>query len=155
MGQVRTSDGIQLHHEEAGAGRPLVVLHGWTSSGRFLDRSARPGRARPRRHGERELFLAEMAECPPSARVAVMSDHTRADWRDLLPAIDLPTLVCVARQDAVFDWRGPAWVGEHVPGARTDFFEDSGHALLLDETERFDDVVTAFLREHPGPADDA
>lgn len=90
---------------------------------------------------ERELFLAEMATCPPRVRNAVMADHTRHDRRDLLPTLDLPTLVCVARQDRVFDWRGPAWVGEHVPGARTEFFEESGHALVLDEPDRFDGVA--------------
>lgn len=93
---------------------------------------------------ERELFLAEMAKCPPFARNAVMGEHTRADWRDLLPTLDLPTLVLVARQDKVFDWRGPAWVGEHVPNARTVFFEDSSHALFLDEAEKFNQVVAEF-----------
>lgn len=93
---------------------------------------------------ERELFLAEMAKCPPFARNAVMGEHTRADWRDLLPTLDLPTLVLVARQDKVFDWRGPAWIGEHVPNARTVFFEDSSHALFLDEAEKFNQVVAEF-----------
>ncbi|MFQ1003681.1 alpha/beta fold hydrolase [Modestobacter sp. SSW1-42] len=266
MSFVTTNDGVRLHVEERGNGRPLVLLHGWTFSGRFFDRNvealaqhARVVTVDLRGHGdsdkpehgyrvarlardlfdvlesvdlvdatvlgwslgcpviwsylelfgphrlaqavfveqtprqylavdwpwhhaqsfddaalaamqaqvaadpagqdrqqlqtimrteptdaERELFLAEMAKCPPRVRNAVMADHTRHDWRDLLPTIDLPTLVCVARQDRVFDWRGPAWVGEHVAGARTEFFEDSSHALMLDEADRFNDVVAGF-----------
>ncbi|MBF6175807.1 alpha/beta fold hydrolase [Nocardia blacklockiae] len=100
--------------------------------------------------GEHAIFLAEMAKCPPFARNAVMADHTRADWRDLLPTLDLPTLVLVARQDKVFDWRGPAWVGEHVPHAHTVFFDDSNHALFLDEAEKFEQVVGGFVARHRG-----
>lgn len=92
----------------------------------------------------REVLLAEMAKAPVEARTAIMADHTRYDWRDLLPIIDLPCLVLVARQDAVFDWRGPAFVGEAIPGARTVFFEHSGHALFLDEPHKFTETVQSF-----------
>ncbi|UNX56108.1 alpha/beta hydrolase [Georgenia sp. TF02-10] len=267
MPHVETSDGIRLHYTERGSGRPLVMIHGWTFSGRFFDQNAEVlaeharvitldlrghGDSDKPAHGyrvarlakdlfdllealdlrevtvlgwslgcpviwsylelfgthrlaqavlveqsprqyigvdwkfphassfddaglatlqaqtaadpaggdrqqiqtimltepsaeQRELFLAEMAKSPPSARNAIMADHTRADWRDLLPTLDLPTLVLVARQDRVFDWRGPAWVGEHVPGARTVFFESSSHALFLDEPDKFNQVVADFL----------
>ncbi|MFC4907402.1 alpha/beta fold hydrolase [Actinomadura gamaensis] len=266
MGHVRTSDGIRLHYRESGAGRPLVMVHGWTFSGRFFERSAaalaeharvltvdlrghgdsdkpdhgyriarlakdlrdllealdlreatllgwslgcpvlwsylelfgtdRVDRAvfveqTPRQYyavdwtyahstcfddaalaalqaqvsadpsgqdrqqlsmitetgpgpGERDALLAEMAKCPPRVRNAVMAEHTRADWRDVLPTFDLPVLVLVARKDRVFDWRGPAWVGDRVPAARTVFFERSGHALFLDEPEKFNRVVAGF-----------
>ncbi|WP_019544781.1 alpha/beta fold hydrolase [Streptomyces sulphureus] len=266
MGYVKAGDGTGLHYEEHGSGRPLVLVHGWTFSGRFFDRnlpalaeharvvsidlrghgdSSKPGHGyriarlakdlydllealdlrgatvlgwslgcpviwsylelfgahrvkaavfveqTPRQYyaadwtyahavcfddaalaalqahtgadpsgqdrrqletitatelstNERNLFLAEMAKCPPAVRSAVMADHTRADWRDVLPTLDLPTLVLVARRDEVFDWRGPAWVGEHMPKARTVFFEHSGHALFLDEPEKFNRIVTKF-----------
>jgi len=267
MPEVTTSDGVRLHHTDQGSGPPVVLLHGWTFSGRFFDgvvpglvEHARVLTVDLRGHGEsgkpehgyricrlakdlhdlleqldlqdvtvagwslgcpvtwsydelfgshrlaravfieqtprqyigldwpwhhaqwfddaalarlcvqveadpagqdaqqldtitatgptpaqRELLLAEMAKCPPRVRTAVMTEHTRRDWCDLLPTLDLPTLVCVARQDTVFDWRGPAWVGEHVPGAQTAFFEDSSHALFLDEPVRFVEVLTRFL----------
>lgn len=96
---------------------------------------------------DRSLFRAEMAKAPPPARNAIMADHTRYDWRDLLPHIDLPSLVLVARQDRIFDWHGPAFVGEAIPGARTVFFEDSSHALFLDEPEKFVRTVADFLTE--------
>ncbi|MEU1850823.1 alpha/beta hydrolase [Streptomyces sp. NPDC019990] len=98
---------------------------------------------------ERELFLAEMAKSPPYARSALMADHTRYDWRDLLPTLELPSLVLVARRDRVFPWQGPAWVGEAIPGARTVFFDRGGHALFFDEPEKFNRTVAEFL---PGPA---
>lgn len=100
---------------------------------------------------ERRLFLAEMAKSPAQARNAIMADHTRYDWRDLLPTITLPSLVLVARQDAVFDWRGPASVGQSIPGAQTTFFEHSSHALFLDETDKFNQAVLAFMNGEEQP----
>ena len=79
---------------------------------------------------ERDLLLAEMAKCPPEVRGAIMADHTRHDWRDLLPCLALPALVLVARQDAVFPWQGAAHVGELIPGAQTVVFEHSSHMLF-------------------------
>ncbi|ALC83457.1 MULTISPECIES: alpha/beta fold hydrolase [Bacillus] len=99
---------------------------------------------------ERERMLAEMAKAPASARNAIMSDHTRYDWRDLIPEINLQSLVMVARQDKVFSWRGPAWVGENIPSAQTVFFEHSSHALFLDEPEKFNDSVIQFMSNEGG-----
>jgi pimeloyl-ACP methyl ester carboxylesterase len=269
MPSVTSSDGVQLHYEEAGQGRPLVLIHGWTFSGRFFrgnvpalaehahvitpdlrghGRSDKPGHGyrvarlaadlrdllngldlrdatllgwslgapviwsylelfgrdrvrdavfvqqsprqyytpewkfghatcydaetlavtctrlqadpvgfdgqnlatctrRPMADDERRFLLDEMAACPPDARAAIMADHTVQDWRDLLPRLDLPALVLVARQDKVFPWQGPAWVGEHMEQAETVFFEDSGHMLFRDEPEKFNAALAKFLEK--------
>ena len=93
---------------------------------------------------ERDLFLSEMAKSPSEARNAIMADHTRYDWRDLLPTIRLPSLVLVACKDGVFPWQGPAHVGEAIPGAETVFFEESSHGLFSDEPEKFNETVGRF-----------
>ncbi|GAA2639720.1 alpha/beta hydrolase [Actinomadura fulvescens] len=98
---------------------------------------------------ERKRLLAEMAKCPPHVRNALMADHTRQDWRDLLPTITVPSLVLVARRDTVMPWQGPAYVGQAVPYAKTVFFEGSSHALFLDEPDLFHDTVTEFVLHGP------
>lgn len=267
MPDVMTNDGVRLHYEEKGEGRPLVMIHGWTFSGRFfrcnvdalaehapvitLDLrghgdSEKPGHGyrvprlakdlddlldgldlsdatvlgwslgcpviwsylelfgdrrlagavfvqqSPRQYyaldwkfahascyddaslantqaqvelntaefdrqqlasimaasptdPERDMFLSEMAKPPPEARNAIMADHTRYEWRDLLTTIRLPSLVLVACRDAVFPWQGPAYVGEAIPNAETVFFEESSHALFLDEPEKFNETVRSFV----------
>ena len=77
-----------------------------------------------------------------------MRDHTNLDWRDFIPTIKLPTLVCVARHSLIFDWQGSAWVGESIPGARTEFFENSGHMLFWDEPDKFNKLVGDFVAKH-------
>ena len=83
----------------------------------------------------------------PEVRNAVMQNHTRLDWRDVIPHLSVPALVRVARRNVVFDWRGPHWVAEHLPDARERIFEDSRHALFLDEPQAFVEAVREFLAE--------
>lgn len=98
---------------------------------------------------ELQFLLQEMALCPPRVRSALMADHTVHDWRDLLPLLDVPALVLVARFDSTFPWQGPAWVGEHMPNAQTVFFEESSHMLFHDEPEKFNATIANFLQQ-PG-----
>ena len=56
------------------------------------------------------MLVDEICKCPPYVRIEIMRDHTNLDWRDFLPHIQLPTLVCCARKSKVFDVHGSAWV---------------------------------------------
>ena len=67
--------------------------------------------------------------------------------RSLFPQIRLPVLVCVGRQSKVFPWQGSAYVGEHIAGAKTVFFEHSGHMPFYEEPEKFNQVVREFVLE--------
>jgi pimeloyl-ACP methyl ester carboxylesterase len=91
-------------------------------------------------------YLAdEISQCPVQARIDIMRDHTNLDWRDLLPLISVPALVCVGRKSAVFDWQGSAYVGEKIPGAKTEFFENAGHMLFWEEPEHFNKAISDFV----------
>ncbi len=94
---------------------------------------------------EVEFLAGEIDKCPPQVRADIMADHTHLDWRDLLPQIKLPALVCVGRQSKVFPWQGSAYVGEQIPGATTIFFENSGHMPFYEEPEKFNLVVQDFV----------
>lgn len=94
---------------------------------------------------EIEYLASEIDKCPPKVRADIMADHTHLDWRDLFPQIKLPVLVCVGRQSKVFPWQGSAYVGENISGAKTVFFEQSGHMLFWEEPEKFNKVVSEFV----------
>ena len=95
-----------------------------------------------------KLIVDEICKCPPYVRIEIMRDHTNLDWRDFIPTIKLPTLVCVARNSNVFDWHGSAWVGENIKGAKTEFFENSGHMLFFEEPKKFNKLVGEFVVNH-------
>jgi pimeloyl-ACP methyl ester carboxylesterase len=95
---------------------------------------------------EEVKFIAdEISKCPPYVRIEIMRDHTNLDWRDFIPQITLPALVCVARHSNVFAWQGSSWVGENIPGAKTEFFENSGHMLFWEEPDKFNKVIGDFV----------
>lgn len=94
---------------------------------------------------EVEFLAGEIDKCPPPIRAAIMADLTHLDWRDLFPQIKLPVLVCIGRQSQMFPLEGSAYVGEHIAGARTAFFEQSGHMPFYEEPEKFNQVVGDFV----------
>lgn len=96
---------------------------------------------------DRQLYVSEMEKCQASVRNAIMADHTRHDWRDFLQQLDLPTLIMTGQKDRAYDWRGTAWIGDQVPGARTVLFPDSAHAIFHDEPDRFVASVLDFVEQ--------
>jgi pimeloyl-ACP methyl ester carboxylesterase len=98
---------------------------------------------------EEVKFLAdEIMKCPARVKIDIMRDHTNLDWRDFIPHISIPTLVCVAKNSQVFPWQGSAWVGENIPNAKTEFFENCGHMLFWDDPEKFNRVVSEFILDN-------
>ncbi len=95
---------------------------------------------------EEEFFGEEIYKCPTYTAIEIMRDHTNLDWRDFVKRIDIPTLVCVARQSTVFDWQGSEWVGKNIKGAQIEYFENSGHMLFYEEADKFNAVVEEFAK---------
>jgi non-heme chloroperoxidase len=94
---------------------------------------------------EVESLAQEIDKCPPKVRADIIGDHTHLDWRDLFPKISLPVMVCVGRQSKVFPWQGSAYVGENIRGAKTVFFEHSGHMPFYEEPDKFNQAVRDFV----------
>jgi non-heme chloroperoxidase len=122
---------VRLGYDPAGAARRLVP--------QCFGHTYQPTPA------EIESLAREIDKCPGAVRAAIMSDHTHLDWRDLFPQIRLPALVCVGRQSKMFPWEGSAYVGKHIPGARTMFFEHSGHMSFYEEPDKFNQTVREFV----------
>lgn len=95
---------------------------------------------------EEVKYLAdEIMKCPAQVKIDIMRDHTNLDWRDFIPQISIPTLVCVAKQSQVFPWQGSEWVGKNIKGAQIEYFENCGHMLFWEDPEKFNRVVTEFI----------
>lgn len=90
-------------------------------------------------------MLSESSKLPTGPLSAILFDQTVRDYRDLLPTIDVPTLVCWGEHDKLLPVSGAPYMHEHVPGARLELFEDSGHCPFLEESEKFNRVVQDFL----------
>ena len=92
---------------------------------------------------ELDLLLEESRENTPAQGVTLGPDYQAQDWRPMLPSIDLPVLITTGGKSGAYP--GCRYMYEHIPGARMEVFEDSGHALFYEEPDRFNAVVARFV----------
>lgn len=67
------------------------------------------------------------------------------DLRPRLKEIGVPTLVIVGRHDFITNVAMAQEMANHIPDARLEIFEDSGHFALVEEPEKFSRVIRGFL----------
>jgi proline iminopeptidase len=67
------------------------------------------------------------------------------DLRSRLPDITVPTLILVGRSDFITNVAMAEEMARHIPNARLETFEDSGHFPLLEEPAKFHRVIQEFV----------
>ena len=90
--------------------------------------------------------LAVIREFRPAGLRAVANASADADLRDVLPTIDVPTLLLYGDADR----RSPVSVGEalheQIRGSELVVLPGPGHVVNLEAPERFNEEVRSFLR---------
>jgi pimeloyl-ACP methyl ester carboxylesterase len=93
-----------------------------------------------------EEFATSMREFHPAGLRANSRAFAEADLRDVLPTIDVPTLLLYGDKDV----RAPSNVAHdlhaRIPGSRLVVISGAGHVCSIDAAERFNSEVRAFLR---------
>jgi pimeloyl-ACP methyl ester carboxylesterase len=77
----------------------------------------------------------------------LLLDHIMQDWRDVLPLIDVPTLVLAGEVSHVSP-ASQAWTADHIKGARLRVFtagEGGAHFAFFQNPKPFCDVVSEFV----------
>ena len=101
------------------------------------------------RNPQDEAYIQRMVDgslkTPTSSAFTLMGEYLvmERDLSEALAKVDCPLLYAIApglRQEA-------SVVTERVPGARVEVFEGAGHALFVDQADRFNDLLRGFLRE--------
>ncbi|WP_264924500.1 alpha/beta fold hydrolase [Streptomyces sp. A012304] len=93
-------------------------------------------------------FVGEQIKSTPAhAGVPLLFDHAAQDWRDVLPRIDVPTLVIGCDGSHVHP-RSQRFVAERIPDARLHVFPAgvaNSHFPFLENPAAFNAVVGTFL----------
>ena len=92
----------------------------------------------------RTMMFDEGSRTPPPIQAATLLELMR-DYRDVLPEVDVPTLVCAGADET---WRSVAsveYAAELLPDAEFELFENSGHCPTVEEPDRFNRVLRAFV----------
>ncbi len=88
-------------------------------------------------------LIQASATTPTDAAVALLVGMYEADYRAALPKINRPTLVCAAGK-SIFAGQ-IADMQKRIPGVQYEVFEGAGHALFVDDADRFNSVLQDFI----------
>jgi pimeloyl-ACP methyl ester carboxylesterase len=94
----------------------------------------------------REMMLATS---PEGAAAALRGMALRRDQTDLLPEIEVPTLIVVGREDAVTPPAEAESLRDKIKGARLSIVEGAGHLSNVERPEEFNLALVDFLRGLP------
>jgi non-heme chloroperoxidase len=79
---------------------------------------------------------------PTDSAVAIGLATFTSDSRPAIAKINKPTLIVGATKDLVPQFQE---MQKSIPGARFELFEDAGHALFVDDADKFNNLLDEFL----------
>jgi pimeloyl-ACP methyl ester carboxylesterase len=89
-------------------------------------------------------FYSTWLTLPAYAAYKYIKTLMDEDLRDRLDQVTLPTAIFHGVHDAVCHPGWAEYMAARITGARLDWFEDSGHALMVEEPDKFSRELAAF-----------
>jgi non-heme chloroperoxidase len=93
-------------------------------------------------------FVAKRTEeslrTPPVAAARMLQDHMNIDWRDMLPRIDIPVLICAGGEDPQAPGASAQAAATLIPNATVVTFARSGHCPFIEEPQEFNRALEKF-----------
>jgi pimeloyl-[acyl-carrier protein] methyl ester esterase len=80
----------------------------------------------------------------PACMARIWSLLVEQDFRSALERISVPTLVIMGGRSSLYDVPAGQWIVGHMPIAKLEIFQDSGHAPHLDQPQRFNQQLAEF-----------
>src|SRR5580698_1732515 len=81
-------------------------------------------------------------QVPTNTAVALLVGYFVADYRPVLPKIDKPVVVCAAKSGYMSTIVA---MQKNIPNSKLEIFEGDGHALFVDDPDKFNALVEDFL----------
>jgi microsomal epoxide hydrolase len=89
-----------------------------------------------------QRVIAASLSVPTSDAVTLLVGRYAADYRAVLAKIDKPTLVCAAPSSY---FQRVVEMQKAIPGSQLVVFEGDGHALFVDDPDKFNEALRDFL----------
>jgi len=91
--------------------------------------------------------IQQNLKMPRAYAARLLYDHATNDWRDVIPLINIPTLV-VGGKASLVGWKSQVWIGSQIPGSRVEIFEENeggNHFMFMENPEKFNRIVKEFM----------
>ena len=98
---------------------------------------------RPQPEDYIQKVIASSLTVPTSNAVTLLVGRFAADYRTTLPKIDRPTMICAAKPNDFY--QREVAMKNAIPNAQIVDFEGDGHALFVDEPDKFNAAMEDFL----------
>jgi pimeloyl-ACP methyl ester carboxylesterase len=76
---------------------------------------------------------------------AAMDAMINHDLRRELDRIAVPALIVHGREDMLVPVTDSFWLGQRLPAARLEIFDDTGHLAMVERPVRFNDALLRFV----------
>ena len=97
---------------------------------------------------EEKAWIIERNFTMPRAHAAtLLYNHSTQDWRDVIPRINIPTLIVSGRVSMV-PWKSQAWIHEQIADSRIEYFEEGEggqHFMFIEGADKFNRIVADFI----------
>ncbi|MEE3326671.1 MAG: alpha/beta hydrolase [Myxococcota bacterium] len=96
-----------------------------------------------------EFIVEENLQMPRPAASQLLQNTATADFRDLIPRIDIPTLV-ICGEDSLVPTASQKWIQQNIDGARIEILsgpQGGSHFMFWEGHEHFNRWVADFLEE--------
>lgn len=96
---------------------------------------------------QRAWILSENFKLPRRQAADLIYNHAAQDWRDVIPRIDIPTLV-IGGKVSLVPWTSVAWTAQQIRGSRLEIFEENeggAHFMFVEAPQKFNAILREFL----------
>jgi len=101
----------------------------------------------PKDQALRDMYLAIVSRADPRAYRKAMFSLGLFDSRKRLGQINAPTLIVTGADDSTVSPARQRLLAQGIPGARQILILDAGHAVSVDQAEKFNLALLEFLQE--------
>ena len=95
----------------------------------------------------KKWLIAGALKAPVYVAIKEMQTMMAYDLRENVKKLDLPVRVLQGRHDIGVDPRYSNWIAENA-GGEIVWFEESGHAVMIEESKKFSEEIDRFMTEN-------
>jgi pimeloyl-ACP methyl ester carboxylesterase len=88
----------------------------------------------------------ELSLIPESIANTILFNEAVQDYREVLPDVTVPTLLCFGKDDKTVPFAAGEHLEKNIPNARLLGFENSCHCPFLEEPDKFNKEVDQFIQ---------
>ena len=84
---------------------------------------------------------------PRHHAATLLYNHCTQDWRDVIPRINVPTLV-IGGKASIFPWQAIEWIHGQIPASQLAIFEEGeggSHFVFIEGSDQFNRLVRDFV----------